>query len=138
MNAQLGERSEYRFEWRAGARGAVVTAGVHALAACGVVAYARHWPIAWSMLVVVAASATFDALRFVRERRLHRFVCTPFGVTIDDVDFAVHGAWLAFGWTVLWLDRVRGRRRLLHVHRSELTAAQFAALRRHVKSLDCR
>jgi len=132
------EGQSVAFEWRPGPRRAFVAAVVYALVVCGVVAYALRWPIAWSMLPVVATSAALDAWRFARERRLHRLVCTPFGVTIDDIEYDVRDAWLALGWTVLWLDRVSGGRRLLYVHRSELTTAQFAALRRRVKSLDYR
>ena len=125
------------FEWRTGPRYAVAVVAVHALAGFAVAAIAQHWPVAWALLAFVVASATYDAVRLTRERRfVHRLRCTPLGVTLDDVDCEVCNAWLALGWTVLWLRTPRGRTRLLYIHRSELTRERFAALRRHVKSLD--
>jgi hypothetical protein len=124
-------------EWRLGPRYAAAVVAVHVLAAYAVAAFARRWPMAWAMLALVVASAAFDAIRFVRERRhLHRLRCVPLGLLIDDVDYEVRNAWLALGWTVLWLRDIRGRTRLLYLHRSEMTPMQFAALRRHVKSLN--
>ena len=43
-------------------------------------------------------------------------------------------AWFGPGWTAVWLRAAR-RRRLLYVVRGELTAADHAALRRHLKTL---
>jgi hypothetical protein len=124
-------------EWRAGPRYAMAITVVHALAGFAVATIAQRWPIAWTLLSLVVASAAFDATRVVREcRRSHRLGCTPLGLALDGVDCEVRDAWLALGWTVLWLRGPRGPTRLLYVHRSELTRAQFAALRRHVKSLD--
>jgi hypothetical protein len=124
------------FEWRIGRLRVTGALAIHALSAFAVAAAAQRWPIVWSLLGFVAASVAYDVARVWRDRgRVFRLRCTPFGVTIDDVDCVVRDAWLALGWTVLWLRDPRGRTRLLYVHRAELTSAQFAALRRHVKAL---
>jgi len=124
-------------EWRTGPRYAAAAVAVHALAGCAAAAIAQRWPIAWALLGCVASSAALDAIRIVRERpHRHRLRCTPLGLIVDDADCEVRNAWLALGWTVLWLREPRGKTRLLYLHRSETTPAQFAALRRHVKSLD--
>jgi len=126
-------------EWRTGPRYAAVVVAVHALSAFAVAAFAQRWPIAWASLALVVASATFDATRIARERRrVHRVRCTPLGIVLDAVECEIRNAWLALGWTVLWLRPACGRTRLLYIHRSELTRDEFAALRRHVKSLDYR
>jgi hypothetical protein len=128
--------TEPDLEWRAGPLRVVGVLAMHLLAAFAVVQFARHWPFAWTLLALVLASVCYDAAGAWRERgRSHRLRCTPFGVTLDGVDWTVRDAWLAIGWTVLTLREPRGWTRLLYVHRSELTPSQFAALRRHVKSL---
>ena len=123
-------------EWRAGPRYAAAVAAVHALAVFAVAAFAQRWPISWALLLFVVASAAFDAVRVVRGwRRLHRLRCTALGIAFDGVDCEVRNAWIALGWTIVWLRPAGGRTRLLYIHRSELTEDEFAALRRHVKSL---
>src|SRR5262245_32931926 len=126
-------------EWRAHRARLVGPLVIHLLAAVAVVDVALRWPIAWPLLVLVAASAAYDLARCWRDSsRIRRLSCTPFGVIVDGVDCEVRDAWLAIGWTVLRVRLRRGRTQLLYVHESEIPSRQFAALRRHVKSLGYR
>jgi hypothetical protein len=123
-------------EWRARRSRLIGPLVIHLLAAVAVVDVALRWPVAWPLLSLVAASAAYDLARGWRDSsRVRRLSCTPFGVTVDGVDCEIRDAWLAIGWTVLRLRLRRGRTQLLYVHKSEIPSPQFAALRRHVKSL---
>ena len=128
-----------RISWRSGPRRAVLPIVVHCIAAAAVMclAIAQHW--AWLLFGVVLASACSDGLKLRRELGGSRTLTMQGGViSIDGVDGRVERGWLGPGWTVIWLRLPNRRREMVSVFRSELTGADHAALRRHLKEFDFR
>lgn len=117
----------------------VIPIVVHLIAAAAVICVAVDHGAAWTLGVVVVVSAVYDAAKLRSELRLQRTLVMHGRVmTLDGVDAYAASAWLGPGLTVVWLRRRDGRRATVTLFRSELTAAQHAAMRRHLRSLDFR
>ena len=93
------------------------------------------WPMAWILVVAVLINGTHELREWLRERRYaHTLTLIPGGIEIDSAVYGAYRAWFGPHWTAAWLKAAR-QRRLLYVVRGELTAANHAALRRHLKTL---
>ncbi len=131
-----------RIDWRIGRRRLVLPVVVHALAALAALDLARERSsmTAFLGIVVLGAvvlSATAEWLRARREHgALHELGLCSGGITVDALEYRARRAWLGPGWTAVWLTASGRRRRLLYVWRGEVTDADHAALRRHMKALD--
>src|SRR5512144_1217257 len=124
-------------EWRAGRARLLLPAAIHCAAMIAAVEIAFEWPAAWAFTAIVAASAIVDARRWAGERRESNvLVLIPGGVAIDGSAYGAGRAWLGPGCTAIWLRATTGRRRLIYVVRGEVTHADHAALRRHVKAME--
>jgi hypothetical protein len=127
----------HRIEWRVGRIRLALPVTIHAAALIAGIEIALEWTAAWVLVAGVALSAFVDARRWVVERRESSvLVLIPGGVAIDGVAYCARRAWLGPGWAAIWLQATTGRRRLVHVVRGEVTHADHAALRRHVKAME--
>lgn len=124
-------------EWRIGGARIALSATVHGVATIASIVIALDWRGAWFLLGVVGLSAVEEAVRWFRERGQARTLgLFPGGIVIDALRYQAWCAWLGPGWTAVWLTTGAGRRRLLHVMRGEVTEADHAVLRRHVRCLE--
>ena len=125
-------------EWRVGRARLLLPAAVHGVALIAGIEISRGWPAAWMFVAIVAVSAIADLLRWASERReSNMLVLIPGGVAIDANAYGAIRAWLGPGCVAIWLKAVTtGRRRLIYVVRGEVTHADHAALRRHVKAME--
>jgi hypothetical protein len=125
-------------EWRVGRARLLLPAAVHGVALIAGVEISLEWPAAWMFIAIVGLSAVADLLRWAAERRESNvLVLIPGGVAIDASVYGAVRAWLGPGCVAIWLKAVTtGRRRLIYVVRGEVTHADHAALRRHVKAME--
>lgn len=124
-------------DWRIGRRRMLLPAAVHALAGLAAVELARERAWMWAYVGGVVVSAIAEWTRMRRARGVvHELGLCPGGITVDALAYRARRAWLGPGWTVVWLTARGQRRRLLQVWRGEVTDADHAALRRHMKALD--
>ena len=124
-------------DWRIGRSRLLLPAVIHSVAAVAFVEIAMEWSSAWLLVGAVGISAVEDVLRWVRERRESRVLTLiPGGVAIDGQSYSAARAWLGPGGTAIWLRTATGRRNLMYVMRGEVSVADHAALRRHVKSFE--
>jgi hypothetical protein len=122
-------------DWRVGHLRALLSATVHLTAVASTVQLATERPAAWILVGGVLLSAVGECIGWIRERRrLRTLVLIAGGIEIDTQAYRTSGAWLGPGWTAVWLRDAK-RRRLLHVMCDEVSAADHAALRRHLKSM---
>lgn len=124
-------------DWRVGQRRMMLPAAVHSLAMLAAVELARERSWMWAFAGIVGLSAIAEVARQLRERGvLHELGLCPGGITLDALEYRAQRAWLGPGCTAVWLKGARRRRRLVYVWRGEVTDADYAALRRHMKALD--
>ena len=131
-----------RIDWRIGRRRLVLPVAVHALAVLAAIDLAREDATSWAfvgavVLVATVISAVAESLRAWRDHDTrHELGLWSGGIAVDAFEYRVLQAWLGPGWTAFWLTASGQRRRLLQIWRGEVTDADHAALRRHVKALD--
>ena len=124
-------------EWRPGRGRLLLPAAVHAIAAYAAIDLALQWQWAWLFVAVVLLSAGDELRRWRRAcRRSYVLGLCSGGIVIDETRYRARRGWLGPLGTAVWLTDPGGRRRLLSIWRGELTGADYAALRRHVKALD--
>jgi hypothetical protein len=128
-------RAPTAIDWRVGWLRALLGATVHSAALWSTLQLAAEMPAAWILVTGVLLSAAAECIGWLRARRHRRtLVLIAGGLEIDGLAFRARRAWLGPGWTAVRLGTAK-HRRLLHVMRDEVTAADHAALRRHLKSL---
>jgi hypothetical protein len=124
-------------EWRVGRARLLLPAAVHCVALITGIELTAEWPTVWLFVAIVAASAIADALWWASARRgSNVLVLIPGGVAIDGSSHRAERAWLGPGCAAIWLRAATGQRRLIYVVRGEVTRADHAALRRHVKAIE--
>ncbi len=122
-------------DWRVGRLRTLLPIAIHAVALGTALELVGDWPMAWILVVAVLVSGTQELRGWLRERRYaHTLTLVPGGIEIDSAVYRAYRAWFGPHWTAAWLKAAR-QRRLLYVVRGELTAANHAALRRHLKTL---
>ncbi len=124
-------------DWHIGRMRLVLPTAIHVLALGTAIQLALQWTGVWLFVAVVVCSAVGEMRQWLDERQGPRGLrLIPGGIAIGTQAYDARRAWLAPGWTVIWLRNARGRRRLVHVLRSEITETDHAALRRHVKAIE--
>ena len=124
-------------DWRAGLGHLALPAAVHATAVLAAVDIAVERTWVWMLVGAVVLSAIDEGVRVLRERGVpHALGLCPGGITIDTIEYRARQVWLGPGSTAVWLGATGGQRRLLYVLADEVTIADHAALRRHLKTLD--
>jgi hypothetical protein len=127
--------AEWRIDWRMGRLRTLLPISVHSVALWTALELADEWPLAWVMVVGVLIRALQESRVWVRERGVpHTLALIPGGIEIDSEAHYATRAWFGPGCTAVWLKRVRLRILFWVVH-GEMSAANHAALRRHLKSL---
>ena len=126
---------EWRIDWRIGRLRTLLPITVHCVALWTAFELAVEWRMAWALLAGVTINAALECRASIRERGIaHTLVLIPGGIEIDSEAYHTTGAWFGPRCTAAWLRRARQRTLLCVVH-GELSAANHAALRRHLKSL---
>jgi len=122
-------------DWRVGRLRTCLPIAVHAVALWSTLELARERPAVWILVATVLASAMAEWIEWIRERRAaHRLTLVAGGISIDSCVYCANRAWFGPHCTAVWLTASK-ERRLLYVMHGEVTAADHAAIRRHLKSL---
>ena len=128
--------SAQRIDWQIGSTRLLLPALVPVVAMFAALEIASTWPVWWAFVGAVSASAVYEAVTWRRERCYIRTLdLIVGGVAVDSRVYQARRAWLGPGLTAIWLEAA-GAGRLLYVMRREVTPGAYAALRRHVKSLE--
>ena len=126
---------ECRIGWRTGRLRTLLPVSVHCVALWTALELADESPLAWAMAVGVLISAVQECRMWLRDRGIaHTLALIPGGIEIDTVAYNATRAWFGPRCTAAWLRRARQRILLCVVH-GEMSVANHAALRRHLKSL---
>jgi hypothetical protein len=127
--------AEWRIDWRMGGLRTLLPISVHSVALWTALELADEWALAWAMVVGVLINAVQECRVWIRERGIaHTLALIPGGIEIDTAAYYATRAWFGPRCTAAWLRRARQRILLFVVH-GELSDANHAALRRHLKSL---